>query len=129
VVSDVAAHLTDGAFVGSRKHFVLLRCFRWSTYINEALLFLAEQWYFHKIWNVVSVRTFVLRNPLFGRVRMNKEDLYLSFAADCQQMASISRNQHERLTWLDMAQSWLHLALLRSIQLQPHFNKSHRNAA
>jgi len=38
---------------------------------------------------------------------MNKEDLYLLYAADCQQMACITRNEHERLTWLDMAQSWL----------------------
>jgi hypothetical protein len=68
-------------------------------------------------------------NSPCGRVGMNKEDLYLSFAADCQQMAAITRNEHERLTWLDMAQSWLHLALLCSIQLQPQFNKPHRNAA
>ena len=38
---------------------------------------------------------------------MNKRELYLSYAADCQQMASITRNEHERLSWLDMAQSWL----------------------
>ena len=41
---------------------------------------------------------------------MNKKDLYLLYAADCQQMACITRNEHERLTWLDMAQSWLQLA-------------------
>ena len=41
---------------------------------------------------------------------MNRKELYLSYAADCQQMAYITRNEHERLTWLDMAQSWLQLA-------------------
>ena len=49
---------------------------------------------------------------------MNKHDLYLLYAADCQQMAYITRNEHERLTWLDMAQSWLQLAEVHSTQSQ-----------
>jgi len=62
-------------------------------------------------------------------VRMNKQDLYLLYAADCQQMAYITRNEHERLTWLDMAQSWLQLAQVHSTQSQSQFAQSHRNAA
>ena len=38
---------------------------------------------------------------------MNRKELYLSYADDCQQMAYVARNERERLTWLDMAQSWL----------------------
>jgi hypothetical protein len=51
------------------------------------------------------------------------------YAADCQQMACITRNEHERLTWLDMAQSWLQLAQVHSTQSQSQFAHSHRNAA
>jgi hypothetical protein len=60
---------------------------------------------------------------------MNKKELYLSYAADCQQMASITRNEHERLSWLDMAQSWLQLAQVLSTPLQSPFGKSRRDAA
>jgi hypothetical protein len=60
---------------------------------------------------------------------MNKQGLYLLYAADCQQMAYITRNEHERLTWLDMAQSWLQLAQVDSTQSQSQFAQSHRNAA
>jgi hypothetical protein len=62
---------------------------------------------------------------------MNKQDIYLLYAADCQQMAYITRNEHERLTWLDMAQSWLQLAQVHSTQSQSQsqFAQSHRNAA
>ena len=42
---------------------------------------------------------------------MNKNDLYLSYAADCHLMACITRDEHERQTWLDMAQSWFRLVL------------------
>jgi hypothetical protein len=45
------------------------------------------------------------------------------------QMACITRNEHERLTWLDMAQSWLQLAQVHSTQLRSQFAQSHRNAA
>ena len=47
---------------------------------------------------------------------MNKQGLYLLYAADCQQMACITRNEHERLTWLEMAQSWLQLVQLPTRQ-------------
>ena len=49
---------------------------------------------------------------------MNRKELYLSYAADCQQMAYVTRNEHERLTWLDMAQSWLQLAQVSSAPLE-----------
>jgi hypothetical protein len=31
-------------------------------------------------------------------------------AAECQHMAAITRNEQERLTWLEMGESWLRLA-------------------
>ncbi len=40
---------------------------------------------------------------------MNRNDQYLSYAADCHLMACMTRDEHERQTWLDMAQSWLRL--------------------
>jgi hypothetical protein len=43
---------------------------------------------------------------------MNRNDQYLSYAAECQQMACMTRNEHERQLWLDMAQSWLKLVQL-----------------
>jgi hypothetical protein len=47
-----------------------------------------------------------LRHPLFGGVPpMNRNDQYLSYAADCHLMACMTRDQHERQTWLDMARS------------------------
>ena len=60
---------------------------------------------------------------------MNKRELYLSYAADCQQMASITRNEHERLSWLDMAQAWLQLAQVCLTPLQSPFDKFRRDAA
>jgi hypothetical protein len=60
---------------------------------------------------------------------MDRKDLYLSYAADCQQMAYITRNEHERLIWLDIAQSWLQLAQVRSAPLESQLGKSRRNAA
>ena len=60
---------------------------------------------------------------------MNRKELYLSYAADCQQMAYVTRNEHERLTWLDMAQSWLQLAQVSSAPLESQLDKSRRNAA
>ncbi len=60
---------------------------------------------------------------------MDRKELYLSYAADCQHMASITRNEHERLSWLDMAQSWLKLAQVRSDTPQSRFNPRRRDAA
>jgi hypothetical protein len=60
---------------------------------------------------------------------MDRIDLYLSYAANCQQMAYITRNEHERLSWLDMAQTWLQLAQVHCSSLQRQFDKSHRRAA
>ena len=60
---------------------------------------------------------------------MNRKELYLSYAADCQQMAYVIRNEHERLIWLDMAQSWLQLAQVSFASLESQLDKSRRNAA
>ena len=68
-------------------------------------------------------------SQVWENVPVDRKDLYLSYAADCQQMAYITRNDHERLTWLDMAQSWLQLAQVRSAPLDSQLDKSRRNAA
>jgi hypothetical protein len=60
---------------------------------------------------------------------MDRKNLYLAYAADCQQMAYITRNEHERLIWLDIAQSWLQLAQVHSAPLESQLDKSRRNAA
>ena len=60
---------------------------------------------------------------------MSRQDLYSSYAADCQQMAYITRNEQERLIWLDMAQSWLQLARAPSAPSEFPLEKSRRNAA
>jgi hypothetical protein len=67
--------------------------------------------------------------PMREHVPMNRKELYLSYAADCQQMAYLTRNEHERLIWLDMAQSWLQLAQVSSASLESQLDKSCRNAA
>ena len=67
--------------------------------------------------------------PMREHVPMNREELYLSYAADCQQIAYVTRNEHERLIWLDMAQSWLQLAQVSSASLVSQLDKSCRNAA
>jgi hypothetical protein len=60
---------------------------------------------------------------------MDRRELYLSYAADCQQMAAITRNESERLSWLDMAQSWLKLAQADESTAKPRFQEKRRNAA
>jgi hypothetical protein len=52
-------------------------------------------------------RSLAARPPLGSA--LNRNDQYLSHAADCHLMACMTRDQHERQTWLDMAQSWLRL--------------------
>jgi hypothetical protein len=47
---------------------------------------------------------------------MKMNDQYLSYAADCQLMACRTRDEHERKTWLEMAQSWLQLVQLPTRQ-------------
>jgi len=47
---------------------------------------------------------------------MNRNDQYLSYAADCHLMACITRDEHERQIWLEMAQSWLQLVQLPTRQ-------------
>jgi hypothetical protein len=58
-----------------------------------------------------------------------KDELYLLYAADCQQMACITRNEQERVVWLDMARSWLRLAQVHSAPSQVTLDKSCRDAA
>ena len=60
---------------------------------------------------------------------MDRKELYLSYAADCQQMAYITRNESERMSWLDMAQSWLSLAQAGDGAQPARFGESRRNAA
>jgi hypothetical protein len=60
---------------------------------------------------------------------MDRKELYLSYAADCQGMAYITRNEHERLCWLDIAQSWRELAQVHSDTLRSQLDKPRRNAA
>src|SRR5215469_10692317 len=55
---------------------------------------------------------FALRTAVFellGGAAMNRNDQYLSHAADCQLMVCMTRDEHERQKWLDMAQTWLRL--------------------
>jgi hypothetical protein len=40
---------------------------------------------------------------------MNKNDEYRANAAECERIARITRNESEKRTWLDMAESWLRL--------------------
>ena len=40
----------------------------------------------------------------------------MSYAADCHLMACITRDEHERQIWLEMAQSWLQLVQLPTRQ-------------
>jgi hypothetical protein len=40
---------------------------------------------------------------------MNKNDEYRANAAECERIARYTRNESERRTWLDMADSWLRL--------------------
>ena len=55
---------------------------------------------------------------------MNRNDQYLSHAADCHLMACMTRDEHERQTWLDMAQTWLQLVELpKGTSLSP-FDKN-----
>jgi hypothetical protein len=49
---------------------------------------------------------------LLGVPTMNRNDQYVSHAADCQLMACMTRDEHERQTWLEMAQTWLRLVEL-----------------
>jgi hypothetical protein len=40
---------------------------------------------------------------------MSKNDEYRANAAECQRMARFTRNESEKRTWLEMAESWLRL--------------------
>jgi hypothetical protein len=40
---------------------------------------------------------------------MSKNDEYRANAAECQRIARTTRNESEKRTWLDMAESWLRL--------------------
>jgi hypothetical protein len=104
--------------------------FRWRCDFKEVLLFRAKQWYFIKLGTSPFVCTFVLgASQAWEHVPMNRKELYLLYAADCQQTAYVTRNEHERLSWLDMAQSWIQLAQVSSASLESQLDKSRRNAA
>jgi len=40
---------------------------------------------------------------------MNKQDEYRANAAECQRMATTARTEQDKLTWLEMAESWLQM--------------------
>jgi hypothetical protein len=40
---------------------------------------------------------------------VSKNDEYRANAAECERMARFTRNESEKRTWLDMAESWLRM--------------------
>jgi hypothetical protein len=40
---------------------------------------------------------------------MSKSDEYRANAAECERMAHVTRNEFEKRTWQEMAESWLRL--------------------
>jgi len=44
---------------------------------------------------------------------MSRNDEYRANAAECQRMASVTRNPVDKQTWLEMAQHWMHLIKIR----------------
>jgi hypothetical protein len=40
---------------------------------------------------------------------MSKNDEYRANAAECERMARVTRNESEKRTWQEMAESWLRL--------------------
>jgi hypothetical protein len=40
---------------------------------------------------------------------MSKDDEYRANAAECERMARVTRNEFEKRTWHEMAESWLGL--------------------
>jgi hypothetical protein len=42
---------------------------------------------------------------------MTMREEYLANAVECQRMARVTRNDNDRLTWVDMALSWLRKAV------------------
>jgi hypothetical protein len=40
---------------------------------------------------------------------MSKNEEYRANAAECERMARVTRDESEKRTWLDMAESWLRL--------------------
>jgi hypothetical protein len=70
---------------------------------------------FEGIWNFflrARVRFVDGYFPAAWGAAVNRNDQYLSHAADCQLMACMTRDESERQTWLDMAQTWLQLVEL-----------------
>jgi hypothetical protein len=49
---------------------------------------------------------------------MNKGDEYAANAAECQRMALAATSEQEMLTWLEIAEHWLHLAAAEQQQQQ-----------
>jgi hypothetical protein len=70
---------------------------------------------FEGIWNFflyTRVRFVDGYFPAAWGAAVNRNDQYLSHAADCQLMACMTRDESERLTWLEMAKTWLQLVVL-----------------
>jgi hypothetical protein len=53
---------------------------------------------------------------------MSKNDEYRANAAECERMARFTRNESEKRTWQDMAESWLRLIQPSSAVASDRFN-------
>ena len=84
------------------------------TRVGILLPFWRRDCVFDEIRNFTLQRRVRIADGHFGEGPVNRNDQYLSYAAECQQMACITRNEHERRVWLDMAQSWLKLVQLHA---------------
>jgi len=53
---------------------------------------------------------------------MSKNDEYRANAAECERMARFTRNESEKRTWQDMAESWLRLIQPSSAAVSDRFD-------
>jgi hypothetical protein len=53
---------------------------------------------------------------------MSKNDEYRANAAECERMARFTRNESEKRTWQDMAESWLRLIRPPSAAVSDRFD-------
>jgi hypothetical protein len=51
---------------------------------------------------------------------MSKNDEYRANAAECHRMASITRNETDKRSWLDMERHWLGMITQSAKQLEPN---------
>lgn len=73
----------------------------------------------------LEARSFCLRGDHFGEGPMNRNDQYLSYAAEYQQMDCMTRNEHERQVGSNTAQSWPKLVQLPA-SLSAHGRQLHQ---